>query len=110
MPMLSDEAKAVGAAWFGMSRPGTSTVTLHMQENKPTPQTNAALDELIAAGLIKREPFNSFGAVQYIPLANCRPFFEWMMQNTENPRVRFPLMEPVRGDEQSQQPGKSSEI
>jgi hypothetical protein len=39
-----------------------------MVESKPSPRSQAALDELVAAGLVKAEPFNSHGGVTYTPL------------------------------------------
>src|SRR3546814_15839625 len=48
---LSDDAKAAGAAWFGMmSHVGRSSLIFHMVESRPSERAPAALDELVDAG------------------------------------------------------------
>lgn len=53
---------------FSMMAPGQGRLTFRMVENKPSPRSQAALDELVAAGLIKAEPFNNKGGITYTPL------------------------------------------
>ncbi len=52
--LVSDDAKAVGSAWFSLMRPGRGDLTFRMGESRPTARAQAALDELLSAGLIER--------------------------------------------------------
>lgn len=92
---LSKRARAIAMAWFSHITPGKGDVTLHLRENKPTAETQAALDELLTAGVISVEPFNSYGGLVYRPLVNCRPAFLWFSQNADDPDLKFQIMEPV---------------
>lgn len=93
---LSVRAKALAGVWFGlMDVERNSGVTLHLSVLKPTAQTQAALDELLAAGVISVEPFNRYGGVVYRPLVNCRPAWKWLGENIDNPVMKDNIMEPV---------------
>jgi hypothetical protein len=93
---LSKRARALAGVWFGMMRPDScSGVTMNLRELKPTEITQAAIDELLAAGIISKEPFNEYGGIVYKPLVDCWPAFIWMGANLEDPEVKFQLMEPV---------------
>src|SRR3546814_11167393 len=74
---LSDYAKAVGAAWFAHLIPG-STFHFHMVETRPSERDLAALDELLAAGIIERTACDPSGKVEYRPLVDCLPFAKWV--------------------------------
>lgn len=51
---LSNSAKDVGAALFGMMRPGSqSELRLRLVKSKPTLETQRALDDMVAAGVVK---------------------------------------------------------
>ncbi len=69
---LSADAKYLGYSMFSrmMAR---GSVTFKMVESRPSDRTQAALDELVAAGLISCEPFNRFGGVVYKPLGSFKP-------------------------------------
>ena len=62
MAELSQAAKDMAAGWFAFGK--KSVVNSH--EPHATVNANrAALDELIAAGLVTAEPFNKFGSMTY---------------------------------------------
>lgn len=94
---LSNTAKTV-ASTFGMMRPGGEGIVFHMKESRPSEQMQAGLDELVAAGAVRREPFNSFGGVRYVPLLNMSDFTKWLGRNLSKPGVSFPLWEPIKQD------------
>lgn len=73
---LGFDAKVLAAAWFGLGM--KSTVTLQLRESRPAPRTQAAIDELVAAGVAAMEPFNEFGGRVYRPLVDCGAAFRWM--------------------------------
>lgn len=89
----SDDARAVLGAWFGFG--GKTKLELMLRENKPAPRTQAALDELVAAGALSVEPFNQFGGLVYRPLIDTLPYFSWLGENATNPALKFQLMVPV---------------
>lgn len=98
LAVLSDDAKAIAGVWFGMMRPGKGSVTHHLRELKPTDRTQAALDELVAKGVISVEPFNRFGGLVYRPLMDCHAAFAWFGKLRDTPAmeaVNWRLMEPV---------------
>lgn len=66
--MLSKDAKFFGSSMFWLMEPGKGKLTFMMVESRPSPRSQAALDELVAAGFVKSEPFNQFGGVTYTPL------------------------------------------
>lgn len=75
---LSDDAKSVGSAWFSNMRPGSdSELTLQMIQSRPTERTQAALDELVDAGLLSREPLNDRGGLAFKPLKSLHPLMRW---------------------------------
>lgn len=91
---LSDDAKTVAGAWFGM---GYKTVlNLHLRESRPTPRCQAALDELVAKKVLAVGPFNKFGGVTYKPLLDTRPMMTWLLKRGENDLGHFVLMEPIK--------------
>lgn len=100
--VLSPEAKAVAAAWFGMMPIGRgSHLRFGMVESRPTAKAQAALDELVAAGFISRM-VERRGAVVYRPLKDCHPFLVQIMRaQTEGggaaipSQMKFLFTEPI---------------
>jgi hypothetical protein len=90
---LSDAAKIMAAVWWGINR--KTALTFHLRESRPTPHTQAALDELVSAGVISSEPFNRYGGITYRALQDCRPFYAWFLENQEHPEAKLPLTEPI---------------
>lgn len=95
MRMLSDDAKACAGSCFGNMRPGEGHMTFHMIESRPSPRMQSALDELVAAGLLKAEPFNKYGGVKYTVQANLNDYWKWMLSNIDREDIRFPISEPI---------------
>lgn len=96
---LSDDAKVIAGCWFAKMRVGgESALTLHLIENKPAPRTQAALDELVAKGVVSVSPFNRFGGLVFKPLVDCFSAFQWLMTNSEREGVNFQLMVPITKD------------
>ncbi|KQP53049.1 hypothetical protein [Methylobacterium sp. Leaf106] len=58
---LSEEARSLCARWFGMSP--RDVVTSH-KPHKTMRSVQDAVDELVVAGIIVREPYNDFGSIQ----------------------------------------------
>jgi hypothetical protein len=69
---ISADAKFLAASLFSMMKPGEGKLTFGMEENIPSPRTQAALDEMVVAGLVKVEPFNHLGGLVYTPLVEFR--------------------------------------
>lgn len=95
---LSVRAKVAGGGCFGMMRPGKGEMTFQMRENRPTPEMQAALDELEAAGAIQRTPLNNgYGGVRYVPLMNFHDFFVWVGKNIglRDSDAHFKITEPI---------------
>lgn len=97
---LSPEARAVGAAWFGMMRHADSESQLRfgMVQSRPTAKAQAGLDELVAKGWISREN-EKRGAVIYRPLKDCtillRPLMKATLEGTLKSAMNFALTEPI---------------
>lgn len=92
---LSVPAKAVGGCLLGLMKPGQDGgLTFHLVESRPSPKTQDALDELVAAGVAEKIVSRS-GAHTYRPLVDCFPLHRWMMRNHDNPEVSFPITEPI---------------
>lgn len=98
MPDLSDNARAVAAAWFGMMQPnGRSQLRFAMVESRPSERAQAGLDELLAAGIISREDEPS-GAIVYRPLVECREHLQWAWARMSTPQGlsdKFRLVDPI---------------
>lgn len=88
---LSDDAKAVAGGLFGMG--GRTKVTFQMVESRPTARTQAALDELVAVGLVTKEDGPNLGGVTYTGSLGCRRYFRWIMWHEA--LARFPISEPI---------------
>jgi hypothetical protein len=86
---LSKDAKFFGSSMFWLMEPGKGELTFRMVETRPSPRSQAALDELVAAGAVSRRPFNRLGGVVYTPLiAFDRP--------GKAPPGKWPITEPIR--------------
>lgn len=96
-PQLSEDAVLLAGLWFGMGM--VSKVTHHLRESRPSPRTQAAIDELLAKSIIKVEPFNKYGGKVYTPLVECRPAFMWLSKALEDEathaRLSWQVMEPI---------------
>lgn len=91
---LSDDARAVGAAWFGMGA-GKSELIFRMRQGRPTARAQAGLDELVAAKIISREDNFEGGAVRYRALVDCGPLLAWAMKRIKNSELSFKLTETI---------------
>ncbi len=85
---LSDDAKLFGSTMFGMMIPGEGTLTFKMIDSAPSPRSQRALDELVMAGVVSAQPFNSQGGVVYTPLIEFP-----RIRNT--PRGAWPITVPI---------------
>ncbi|MFF9549348.1 MULTISPECIES: hypothetical protein [Bacteria] len=97
MSDLSDDARAVAAAWFGMSQPGQGHLRFAMVQSKPSARAQAGLNELLAAGIISREDEPS-GAVTYRPLVSCYEHQVWAMKRLFDGTAEansFRLVDPI---------------
>lgn len=76
---LSDDAKAVGGAWFGTMRvaDGESHVQFGLQSGRPSARSAAALMQLVAAGVISIGPGDRQGSVRFCPLVDCSSLFRF---------------------------------
>lgn len=75
---LSNDAKAVAASFFPHL---PSRVTFHMVECRPGARCQAGLDELVAAGLVTKEPIEGgAGAAEYNAVADLSECHKWQMQ------------------------------
>lgn len=72
-PSLSDDAKGIAACIWGLGNAEKTILSFGMQEVRPTARGQAALDELVAAGLLYREP-KPGGGVSYRPSGDMRPY------------------------------------
>lgn len=74
---LSDDAKSVAAAFFPTL---DSKVTFHMETSGPSARSQAALDELCAAGVATKETHDRrTGAATYRPAVDCTELCNWRM-------------------------------
>jgi hypothetical protein len=93
---LSDDAKACAGGWFGMMKPGESGgLTFKMAQSRPTARAQAALDELLAAGVIEKADVYRSPAVTYRPVVDTGPFMRWLWANMERPDLKWPVTEPI---------------
>lgn len=96
MSELSNDAKTIAGAWWGLPIGEKTVVTFHMIENRPTARAQAALDELVAAGFLWRETFNRHGGVSYRPLGpSMRKFGRWIAKHKDDDSVHFAVTEPI---------------
>jgi len=91
---LGADAKAVAGAWFGMMVPGEGTLCFGMKAQRPSARAQAALDEIVAAGVAVRSDGED-GSVSYVPAVDCSPLLGWLQGKLGEPGVSFPLTEKV---------------
>lgn len=89
---LSDEVKAICAAWFGMFEPNKGTLRFGMKAVRPSNRAQDALDILLENGIIKRR-FDVDGAVEYVPIIDCRDLLPWFEANHDRAEFVGPLVE-----------------
>ena len=92
---LSDEAKCVASAWFGMMSPGKGELTFELQGRKPAAWAQKGLNELVREGFVSVEPFNKYGGLVYRPMVDCHWAFRWFARNTKHPLGKLPLTDAV---------------
>lgn len=93
---LSDDAKALFGAKFGMSKIGSDALTFRMNDSRPTARAQAALDELEAAGMVAKRPYNRFGGVIYSPLVSAYPYRNWYARVVDTrPDLAFQITEKI---------------
>lgn len=88
---LSKDAHAVAGGLFGLMAPGRGQVTFQTPSRIHS-RTRAALDELVAAGLIEVGPTNPPGGLEYTALGNFRPFMKWLSMHENDHDVKFPIV------------------
>jgi hypothetical protein len=93
MESLSDDARAVLGAWFGMAHFRKFSLDFGMVKYKPSDRAQAGLDELVNAGFIERSDLNKFGGVQYILL---REFNRAEAIKAAGQAKDFVLVQPIR--------------
>lgn len=102
---LSDDAMGLAGVWFARMKVGSprSTLTLALKISKPAPRTQAALDELVAKGVISHHintPTEAdAGSHVYQPLVDCFDAFVWMHERlkTDPDSLSWKMMVPVDG-------------
>lgn len=92
------DAKLVFGLWFGLGRKETFTLTFHMRESRPAPRTQAALDLLVAQGIISVTTEGS--SVVYRTLFDAFAAFLWAQHYLDQigdawEAQKWSLMEPV---------------
>lgn len=89
MNKLSADARYFGSSMFWLMSPNAGKLTFHMVESKPSPRSQAALDELVAAKLVKVESFNELDGVAYTTMVQfSRP--------GKAPSGKWPVTIPIR--------------
>lgn len=88
---LSDNAKAVGYAFFSTA---ANKVTFHLKTHGPSPECQAALDELVAKGFATVEPLNQFGGLVYRPTTSFGHLAKWAWDRAES-GVSLVLWQPL---------------
>jgi len=91
LKLISSDAMFLGGSMFGLMEPGKGKLTFQMRESRPSKRTQNALDELVKAGLVSVEPFNSHGGVTYTPLTS----FKRPSQALTKRVGKWPLTEPI---------------
>ena len=97
--VLSFDARCIAGAWFGMMSPGKGDVTFQLREGRPSDRAVASLLELKRAGFISIEEFNRYGGVVCRAVQDMRWAFDWLGQNRDNPDLKWPITQPLKGGE-----------
>lgn len=77
---LTDEVKAICAAWFGMLEPNKGVLRFGMKAVRPSKRAQDALDTLASVGIVKRID-EVDGGVQYVPTIDCSDLLPWFEAN-----------------------------
>lgn len=85
---LSPDALYFAGSMFFLMTPGEGELTFKMVESRPSDRSQAALDELVAEGLVSAEPFNRFGGMTYRPLVE-------FPRATKTPDGPWPVTVPI---------------
>lgn len=86
MAEISDAAKGV-ASLFGLGG-NKFILSFKMVESRPSDPCKAALDELVAAGIIMSEPQHG-GGIKYKALVDCGKYRRFAT------RAKFPIVVPI---------------
>lgn len=70
---ISDDAKGLAACIWGTGIAAKTVLSFGMKEVRPTARAQAALDEMVTAGLLYCEP-KPGGGVSYRPCGDMRPY------------------------------------
>ena len=89
---LTFDAKVVAGALFGIM---LTSATFEKRETRPTPRTQAALDELVRRGDLVPEIINGRGGVKYKATRRFFDEFQFVGENRENPEAVWPITEPI---------------
>lgn len=97
LPEISADAKMLLACTFML---GMTALNYGMQQSRPSDRAKAALDELVAKGVLLKEKTNMAGGISYkpkgYPLESLKP---WFKKNKNNKAYNFTLAtELERGD------------
>lgn len=110
MTDLSDAAKAVAGGIFGFMAPRNSSgLVFEMRQSQPTKQMQAALDELVEAGVIAKKMSDGSPRVSYLPTTDCRPYAKWLSRNRNNPGIKIPITEPIGAGPAPERPTKMTD-
>lgn len=92
---LSDDAKMLAGQMFGL---GLTAMNFEMIVGKPSARCQAALDEMVAAGMITCTPLNMVGGVSYKPVAGVdfQPLAKWAIEHRNDGSFSFPITEPIK--------------
>lgn len=100
---LSSDALYFAGSMFMLMTSGKGELTFRMVESRPSPRSQAALDELVAAGVVSAEPASRDGGVTYRPLVEFprvgrNPPGEWPITVPVSPAGRLALQEAQNGE------------
>lgn len=88
----SDDAKHIAGAVFFMMRPGSSGLSYGMKESAPPARTLAALEELVAAGMLKKHTQPDSPAMRFEPLVDM-----WAYRKFGGVSRGMKMAEPING-------------
>src|SRR5690606_38209816 len=91
---LTDEVKAICAAWFGLLEPNKGRLRFAMKSVRPSKRAQLSLDTLQRKGIITRID-ESDGAVQYVPNIDCGELLPWFEKNHNRPEFVGSLVEKI---------------
>jgi len=72
---LSEGARILAFSFFGLGTPGKTTLSVGHRKGTPTESGQAALDELVAAGIATHSRERD-GTDVYTQARDCRPIYE----------------------------------